>query len=125
MSSIADQLWEDAGAPLIREMYGVSVVYSCAAGEITGITAIADVADYQLVSDDGFPMAVRSRDYTLDVADMQIDSVPVTPSPGHRITEIINGVAQTFEVVPIGNRPAQQLSPNGTRWLVHTKRVAT
>jgi len=124
MPSLADQLWEDAGAPLHEELSGVLVTYIRGVNQIADVTAIADVIDYVVEGSDGFTTAMTLRDYTLRASQLVIGGEPITPRPGDRIVEEIDGDSQTFALVPLGKRPCCELQPGGFRWTVHTNKVA-
>jgi hypothetical protein len=125
MTSIVDQLWEDAGVPLIQELYGTTVSFQRGEQTTEDVPAIADTVDYPVFDDSGFFQSVSSRDYTLPVSETKIGGVAVQPQRGDKIHETINGVLQVFEVSSPGKLPACTPSPSGTQWIVHTKRVAS
>lgn len=125
MPSFADQLWEDAAAPLHEEFNGVSVTYVRGVSQIPNVTAIADVINYTVEGSDGLTTVVTLRDYTLRLEQLLIGGVCITPRAGDEIIESIAGVDQTFQLVPVGKRPCYELQPGGFRWTVHTNRVAS
>lgn len=123
MTSLADQLWEDAGQPLCEEFYGVPVTLTRSGVASESFTAIADSVDYQVFDSNGFLTSVTSRDYTLPIATTAINGAAIMPRAGDLITETINGVSESYEITPLGNKPAVHKSPDGTQWLVHTNKA--
>lgn len=125
MTSIASQLWEAAGAPLLDEIHGVTVTYWRGLRSVT-VTAIPSVIDYEAYSqDDGILTTIaRMRQYLIRADELVIDGRVVDPQLRDRITETINGTSYTYEVGPISGKPlAEQQSAGGERWLIRTKRV--
>ena len=126
MPSFAQSLWNDAAVPLEGEMFGVSIAYQRGADGIT-VTAIPSVVDYELFDADGLTTIATIREYlivALDLQDLATAGTVFDPRKTDRITETINGTACTFEVVPVGNKPAAELQLGGARWLVRTKQVS-
>lgn len=119
MTAFADQLWEDAGAPLIQEMFGVSVTYMQSGASVGSFTATYDVVDYTLIDNEGLTSVIYMRDYTITVASLGA----VTPRAGDVVVETINGVQRYFEVRKLAQKPAAEMLPGGFRWLVHTQEV--
>lgn len=124
MPSNADQIWEDAGAPLIDELFGVTVTLTRNTVTTTGVTATADTVDYNVYDDNGFQTIATCRDYTIRTAAYAFAGTAVEPRRGDVIAETINGETQRFEVLPLGNKPAAYLLAGGMRWLIHTKRIS-
>lgn len=124
MTAFADQLWEDAGAPLCDEIFGVSVVLRRAGCNSGPFTAIGENVDYQISDSEGFATSFTSRDYTFAVDDVELNGEVTEPRAGDHIAETINGTEQVFEIEKLGTLPAVNLLPGGFRWKVHTKRVA-
>lgn len=124
MPSLATSLWNEIGASISQEMFGVSVSYSRGSSSVS-LTAIPSVVDYGKIDAMGeAPATIATmRDYLISCSAIVISSAIVEPRRGDRITETINGASQVFEVMPLENRPAAELQHDGARWLVHCKRV--
>jgi len=123
MTSIADQLWQDVGAPLSKELFGVPVQLKRAGVLSNVITAIADQVTYQVIDQEGFLTSYTSRDYTLPVAEVIWNGEVKEPRKGDIVVETINGVVSEFEITPMAKNSATSLKPNGFDWLVHTTQV--
>lgn len=124
MPSFADQMWEDAAAPLLDELHGVAVNYSRGLRTVD-ITAVPSVLSHEIYDqDDGSLSTVATlRQYVIAASAIVIDGETVEPQLRDRITETINGAAQVFEVSPVPGKPAYELQVSGSRWLVRCKRV--
>lgn len=123
--SFAQSLWEDAGAPLLDEGFGVSLVYSRGASSAT-VTGIPSVVDYEVFDADGLTTIATIREYVISAAQLSAlatDGTVFEPNRTDRITETINGIDRQFVVAPVGNKPAAELQLGGARWLVRTKQV--
>lgn len=109
---------------MFDEVFGVSVTLVRGAAEAI-ITATPSMRDYLVEDADGIVTTIHSRDYAID-ADPIVAGVEIVPRPGDQIKETIRGVVNVFEVMGIGTRPAVEWADtNGTRLLVHTKRIGT
>lgn len=105
---------------LLAEAFGEQATYLVGNSTIP-VTAEVVMRDYQVDDADGILTTVQSRDYLIDAAALGID-----PKPGHRIQQTIAGKVHTFELLPLGKRPAAEWAdPNKTRWLIHTKLTGT
>ena len=102
------------------EAFGDSVEYLVDGEVVATPTAEVSLQRYQLVDAYDAVQTIVSRDYVFLAADLG-----ATPQAGHRIREIIGGVAKTFEVMPIGDGPCwQPIDADHRRIVVHTKEVA-
>jgi len=124
MTAAADQLWEDIGAPLNDEFFGVSIAYVRGALQSFPITAMGETTNYELTDREGTVRLVPGRDYTLPVGSLVLNAAVVSPLKGDRILETINGVQHAYELLALDNKPPAELLPGGFRWLLHTKRVS-
>lgn len=124
MPSFADQIWEDAAAPLLDELHGVAVTYSRGLRAVD-ITAVPSVLSHEVYDqDDGALSTVATlRQYVIAASAIVLDGETVEPQLRDRITETINGATQTYEVSPVPGKPAYELQVSGARWLVRCKRV--
>lgn len=123
--SIATALWQQAGAPILDEIHGVSVTYSRGLRSVT-LTAIPSVIDYDAYSQDDGILTTTAimRQYVVKAADLVFEGLPTEPKLRDRITEVIGGQSQVFEVGPISGKPLAELQGvGGDRWLVRAKRV--
>lgn len=115
----------EAADDLFAEAFGVSVVIRRSDSDSGTVTAEVVIRDYTVFDQDGLHTVAQYRDYLIAASDYDFGSGAATPRPGDRISETIGSVACTFELMPIGTRPAGEWADvNGTRWLVHTKKVA-
>lgn len=124
MTALADQLWEDAGAPILEEFFGVSVVFCRGSEQSAAFTATPDTTNYGLIDGEGATTIFDRRDYTFPVSAPVVNGVALEPMKRDKIKETINGVEHVYQLEPLGDKPAAQLLAGGFRWLVHTKRVS-
>lgn len=108
-----------AADSLLTEAFGDEVTYLAGSSQIT-VAAEVVMRDYQVEDFEGLITTTQSRDYLVDAV-----ALGVEPRPGHRIQETIGGQVCTFEVVPLGKRPAAEWADAQHRQrLIHTKQVA-
>lgn len=66
----------------------------------------------------------KHRDYLVDIADYDFGSGAVEPSRHDIITEVINGVPVTFEIVSAnGDKPSNYDNRDRTLWRLHAKEM--
>ncbi len=66
----------------------------------------------------------KHRDYLVDATDYDFGSGAIEPQRHDIITEVINGVPCTFEVVSAnGDKPANYDNRDRTLWRLHTKEI--
>lgn len=88
--------------------------YTCTPTAVVGKTT-SDSTD-----DDGTTVTVKERDYLIAVADLVLNSVPIRPEPGHKITD----QGAVYEVLPLAGRECYSYSdPDRTTYRIHTKQV--
>ena len=72
----------------------------------------------------GMVTYTKHRDYLIDITDYDFGSGAVAPQRHDIVTEVINGVPLTFEVVSANNdAPANYDNRDRNLWRVHTKEV--
>lgn len=107
----------------LRTDAGVTVTYSRTGQTSLTLTAmVGRTAFSQIPGNDAGGAAViwGDRDYFVRVADLTYGE----PRKGDRITEVINGVAVTFECQAPGGEPCWRYSDQErTLYRIHTKRV--
>jgi hypothetical protein len=108
----------------LKAVAGVTVTYTRGINAATGLTGTVTMARYETVDSEGFGVVALSRDYVLHAADLVVGGTMIVPRAGDQITETILGVAQTFEVMALGElRESEPLDTDGLMLLVHTKKV--
>jgi hypothetical protein len=82
-----------------------------------------DVADGG--DDASMPVTVRSSDFLIDVEDLNLDGIPVTPQRGDQVVEGTVEEGVVFEVMsPDSNSPPWRYSdPYRRTYRIHTKQV--
>lgn len=120
MASLIDDLWEAAGAPLHEELNGVTVSYVRGSDTITGLTAIVDVIDNWVESQDEFSGDMTIRDFTIALTGLQINSAQIMPQNHDRIIE----GSSTYEVLPLVKGSCFNMLAGEYRVTIHTKQVA-
>jgi hypothetical protein len=108
----------------LKDHAGVSVTYQRGTDSVS-ITATPTLHEYQVVDDEGFGIMMLSRDYLVHAADLVLNGSAISPRSGDRVIETIDGVSQTFELMPLGQlHEYQPADPDGTLLILHTKKVA-
>lgn len=108
----------------LKDHASVSIIYTRGSYSST-ITATATMHEYEVVDDEGFGIVMLSRDYIVHVADLVLNGAEIAPRAGDRITETIQGVSCTFEVMALGQKHEYEpFDSDGLMLLVHTKKVA-
>jgi hypothetical protein len=105
---------------------GIEGVYVRGATQTGPIVGVPTQHEYEVVDDETqLPTKVVAYDWTFLAADLVIGGAPITPRKGDRWKPVVSGVEETYEVLPLGKRPAgERLDTSGVLILVHTKRVA-
>lgn len=103
---------------------GVSITYTRGIGSQTATAWVGrTVFTQQPLQGGGVSVVFGDRDYLIPVSSLTLTD-PATPKRGDRITEVVNGVSQTFEVIaPGGEPPWRYADPSQTIYRIHTKRV--
>lgn len=104
---------------------GVSLTYTRGAQSVTLTGWVGRTAFAQLPgSGSGAAVIWGDRDYLIPVSDLVLGGSAVTPQRGDRISETIDGVSLTFEVLAPGTEPAWRYSDAGRQtYRVHCKKV--
>lgn len=92
-------------------------------GPATSVTAVGVPVEerYKTVGDDGCLTWFHSTDWCIAAADLD----ELTPRPGDRISETLNGDERVYEVLPISDAEPcfKPTDTSGIRVTVHTKRI--
>jgi hypothetical protein len=98
-----------------------TITYTRKGAEGIALTASVAMHDYEVAGQDNFVTSVQFWDWTITASELGI-----TPRQGDRITETLNSVALTYEVLPIDKRPCfESLDTANLLLKVHTKKVAS
>jgi hypothetical protein len=94
----------------------------------SSVSVPATIGRTEFEQDDGggFPVQVHTTDFLIDVADLELDGIPVEPSRGDRIIDgrIDEGVV--FEVMPIPGGHVWRFADEYRKvYRIHTKQVET
>lgn len=121
MVSPFDAAFNATAAPLLDQQFGVAVVLR------RGVSASSSfVASFSVVQDEVFQdeealgTQAHRRQWWLPVASCVFGTVTVEPRDGD---ELVSS-AERHQLMPDGGRPAVELDPGGSYWIVRTKRVA-
>ena len=113
-----------AVAGVFPEVFGDTVTYTRGANSVA-VTAEVQLNQYEIMDYEGLSSTITSRDYLIAAADLVLSGSEIAPRAGDRITETIRGTAQTFEVMPLGDKKEyEQADKDGLYLLIHTKRVS-
>lgn len=119
MSSAFDSDFATAES-LLDEVFGGLVTLRRGVQATQGFVAAWTLQEYEVIDQEGGLTVVQSRDYSVPKASVVLGGAVVQPRAGDRI---VDG-SDLWEIVPLAPRPAVEDTPGGTRWLVHTKKVA-
>jgi len=112
-----------AADAMFAEAFGGAVTY-VRGGSSVSVTAEPVIHDHDVDEHAGARTKLQFRDYLIAVADLVISGSPITPRSGDRIQETINGTAEQFQVMPIGDSPAAEYTDtSATTWLIRTKYI--
>lgn len=112
-------------ATTLQQVAGESVSYVRGATTLTGLIATPDAQTYEVQDANGFMVTVQSFDWLFTATDLVIDDTRFEPRSGDQIVATLNGVLQTFEVMPVGTRPpAEAADADGIMVVAHSKRVS-
>ena len=122
MTSQFDSMFEESAAPMLDEVFGVSVVLQQGPLKSAAFTATFEDVDVNTL-DEGFPIEFELRVFVFAVADVVLGGEVEDPGEGDRLTFTENGVEKAFDILPDGNQPAVRKLAGGFRWRVLTKKV--
>ncbi len=105
----------------LQQSDGRAVVYQQGASlTIENITAVPTDEVYKVFDGNGVMTQVQSVDWIFKASSLS----SITPKPGDRIAETINGTEYLYDVFPIGDLPCYEWHDNSREMLVlHTKRI--
>jgi len=107
----------------LKQLVGVTITYTRGTSSVS-LTATPTLHEYEIVDDEGFGIRMLSRDYLLHAADLVLAGAAIVPRSGDRITEVVGGVSQVFEVMPLGqSHEFEPADTDGLLLIVHTKKV--
>lgn len=99
---------------------GQTVIYQRRGAAPLSLTMTGSHQTYEVTDEEGITSTSMVRDYLFAMADMTVGE----PRPGDVIRETISGEDQTFEVLPLGDRPCWEWADSERMMAkVHTKRV--
>lgn len=99
------------------------VTYLRVADSAAGYTfATVGSTAFRIETADGVLMHVETRDYIIAAEHLLLNNLPTIPALGDVIQEVIDGVAQRFEVVGPGGEPHYRYHDAArTVFRIHTK----
>lgn len=114
----------DAHRKVHLQLSGVEITVTRGLNTSAVITATAGFTGETIFDEMGTTLFTKHRDYLIDIADYDLGSGAVEPNRHDVITEVINGLPVTFEVVTSGgDKPANYDNRDRTLWRIHTKEV--
>jgi len=113
-------------AQSLKRLVGCEGVYARGASESEPIVGVPTQHEYEVVDDEtGLPIKVISYDWTFTAAELVLGGNVITPRSGDRWKPTIEGVQETYEVLPIGKRPCfERHDAAGILLVIHTKKLA-
>lgn len=107
-----------------RKLAGIEITVTRGLNTSAVILATAGFTGETLFDEMGTTTFTKHRDYLVDITDYDLGSGAVEPQRHDIITEVINGVPHTFEVVSAnGDKPANYDNRDRTLWRLHTKEI--
>jgi len=107
-----------------KRVRGVTVTVSRGLTTSAPFTATVGFSGSVTFDGDGGQLFTKNRDYIIDVADYNVGGDAVAPAKYDVITEVINGVPKTFQVVESnGDGVSETADANMTVWRVHTTEI--
>ena len=111
----------NAAAKATKAIFGSTVTYSRGSGSVT-LTARAASTRATVADEQGFEFGTVIRDWIIDVADLVIATVAITPRRGDTIAVTAAGKIYTYEVLPVGGEETHRFTDSSSnRWRIHTK----
>jgi len=109
----------------LKESASVTIVYQRGPHVSDDLTVTKSLHEYEVIDTDGIMTTIKSTDYLIHAADLIVNDTVITPRSDDRVTEVVGGVSQTYEVMPLGpQKEYEPLDTDGVIMTVHTKRVA-
>lgn len=110
--------------PAADRAFGVEVTLMRGGRTSEAFTAVWELIENEVVTDENLLSKVVSRVFMFAVDGPTIDSETVEPRKGDRlsVTEA-DGSVVVFELLPEANLPAVELMAGGYRWRVRAKKV--
>jgi hypothetical protein len=108
--------------PSFQGVFGDTIAYHRGATSNMSITAQVSVSDHDITDSEGFQTVVRSRDFVVNVADLVINSVAITPRAGDRIKIVVGTETHTYTVMQLPDKDCYDwLDLIRTAYVIHTK----
>jgi hypothetical protein len=115
-------VFDDAASAALataRAVAGNQVTYRRGASSAQ-MTAVSGSTRYKFTNESGVTITITGRDYLIAVADLVLDSAPVTPLPG----DVVDDGVHQYEAMPVGGEACFAHSDsNKTQFRIHTKLV--
>lgn len=118
-------IFADATAALgqtLSEHEGVAVTYHVGASSAS-VTAVPGRSSVDVDEGDGVVVQVKSHDWIVRAVDLVVGGNTVTPSGGHRVKRVLNGVTSVYQVM--NGVPYRPCDAGGTRLRIHTQYIGT
>ena len=107
-----------------KNLMGVTVTVSRGLNTSAPLTATVGKSGSLSYEADGTQTFVKNRDYLIEKSAYVVNGSAVTPARFDVITEVINGVPRTFEVLDADGDGSSTSTDSGcTVYRVHTKEV--
>jgi hypothetical protein len=113
-----------AGRVAHKKLRGVSITVSRGLNSSAPFVATVGFSGSTTFDGDGSTLYTKNRDYIIDVALYNIGGAAVEPVKYDTITELVNGVLRTYQVVESqGNGVSETSDADMTTWRVHTTEI--
>ena len=107
-----------------KDLAGVEITVSRGLNTSSVISATVGFTGETLFDEFGATTFTKHRDYLVDIADYDFGSGEVEPQRHDIVTEVINGVPVTFEIVSAnGDKPSNYDNRDRTIWRLHAKEI--
>lgn len=109
-------------AAKVQAAGGRAVTYTRGVTSVTVTATPAEILEERPATDEPTRAESRRRDYLIAVADLAAAGVSGEPRTGDRITEVINGEAKVFDVLPRDDERSWRYSDvERTTYRIHTR----
>lgn len=107
-----------------QQLAGVEITITRGLNTSSVITATVGFTGETNYDEMGTTTFTKHRDYLVNIEDYDFGSGAVEPSRHDIITEVINGVPVTFEIVSAnGDKPSNYDNRDRTLWRLHAKEM--
>ena len=113
-----------AGIAAAKTVAGLSVVYK-RGGDSVALTAIPGNVVYEVTSETGSIETFRSRDWLINISDLDFGAGALLPARGDTIEETVGAIVYEYTVNSLPDGQHYRTGANRVQLRIHTKQTAT